>query len=1435
MADKNKIISEKSREIISDVTKEIVEDVGPEMIKEPDAKKQLEKILKNLVERIKKEVVSIKNQELPSNISPEDRARWEAILQEIENTEVSASEQISEFDNKLNKLFKLEKELLKTALKEEKATAPVETQTVEEKKPTTTAEDIKVAFEGLASAAKEARINKAREYHQRLLAAHSGTPIKKEDAVDNLLPDFKRITGGHDWTPDIDIEEILKEKLKTETKKETPKEATTPIETKTTKKEKETTAKSETTDKSDKEKEKLKAEILKKLDQGLEILKNLPEEQKTERINWVINTIESAQQKAKNSADLTFEVNDPEGNSQEEGIPVDDLIEELDKLAKEKTTEKEKLTKKKNEIAKLKKLANDLTKRYQEKLKEIGPAERPEDDQEHQPKMAWHMVYNDLGDKTRIKQWTTALRKSWAQAEGVGDDYPVDTNGQFAMQTGEALRQTMEKIQADIDQDNSTDKIKELNKELKKYQDLIKFLNENSKGYFELHPEMTESEKQHWRTKLEAKLINSDYRATGDPDKDYELAMEAINKRKELNIKEDTETPPPPPPEDEPKKEKLTIREIFNQFVLRKKLIKNGEPEDKARELAEKQAKFIKIKEVEKLIIGDSEGTETKKQELIDLILRKKEAEEELPEGSETLPGTGGDQNTERDNKIRDLAEKIAKETGLSDKEAEEIIRNQEQNLADMALREVEGKKNKWTKRGRVALHVGAPLLAGIGLGAVTGGLGFIGGSVATRIALKSAQTWWNNKEIKSQAEQIKNDPTRKDELLNILYQDLAITQQKRISNKVGKEFFNDFLFANIDLVEGYEQSEDKQEITEVVNALGAVAEVDEISNRNQQDIFERFNGWIGKNKYIKLLQKKTESKNLEGSATAVFYGALAATAREFPVVRTALLSLTGGKLGYHIGKKIFKLEKATTVEYEDKANEIMEKLTKANDTLEHNEKMKGGVIMTTGLGMLAGAFLGETLKYFSGGEETAQAKTPQETEISPEATPETTTVASELENTPGVSEGPIDETGDGMIDERESAMGRSGQETEVEIPVKPSGSEVPPVVGETSGAENELSKMLEANTEKMKAINGKDARHLWGLIEAKTGAMTNGLESVDPEFETLLSSEGRMTHIIDDIKDQLAKDPTAFGLKAGSNIDNLTSADLQTIAQNENFNNLFAGMLEENSFADRAMDLSSEATANIEANNAYYETVAGKLSEGTKLDQQAYDVMTALRENGVAPDQAAGIIESLGQPETAQAISDSATTTTETAGQATQATTEAVVGATGSEAESVDLETLTGNETGNLESNTSIEATDQEMTEAGGLAGLETGVGNEFQNEATKGAWKDIWKSFKDKDRLLRAGAFNKIFNETGISDAYTDQTSKLELLTTGHKGNTMEFTIPSPMESGTAEGNNILFKFNSLKNEMTAVMGDKEAILRNVKNPDKAIREIFRTLTGK
>lgn len=359
------------------------------------------------------------------------------------------------------------------------------------------------------------------------------------------------------------------------------------------------------------ENKELRQNILKALDTGLEILTNLPEAEQTERIKWVIKSVEDAKNKAEANPNLMFDVG-AQGKNQAEGIPVDDLIEELGRISSEKKSVADKLIERKKGLASMRRLANDLKKKYEETLQKLGLDQGSGTDPEHQQKIAWHSVYNELSVskqtlRGKLRQWVDATRQSWAKSDKEagnnvslnpeGDDYIIDSDN-FPLQTGEALRQVTEKIITDGAGEFDQIALDKINQELKRINGVIESLQLNSKKYFDIRPEMT-GEEQHWRTELEAKLISLDIRSTGNVEQDYELAMEAMNKRREIVL-----VPEPKTPEEEPKNPQLQL-EHNPTSAGELEVIKSKKPEEPEKpqsqiEYDPTKYEIIKVPEVEK-------------------------------------------------------------------------------------------------------------------------------------------------------------------------------------------------------------------------------------------------------------------------------------------------------------------------------------------------------------------------------------------------------------------------------------------------------------------------------------------------------------------------------------------------------------------------------------------------------------------------------------------------------------------------------------------------------------------------------------------------------------------------------------------------------------------------------------------------------------------
>ena len=70
------------------------------------------------------------------------------------------------------------------------------------------------AFADMGSGFTENKVDKVREYYERIRAAQEGRPLKAYDTVDNLLPDFRQMSG-QEWSENFDMDQYRNEQLGT--------------------------------------------------------------------------------------------------------------------------------------------------------------------------------------------------------------------------------------------------------------------------------------------------------------------------------------------------------------------------------------------------------------------------------------------------------------------------------------------------------------------------------------------------------------------------------------------------------------------------------------------------------------------------------------------------------------------------------------------------------------------------------------------------------------------------------------------------------------------------------------------------------------------------------------------------------------------------------------------------------------------------------------------------------------------------------------------------------------------------------------------------------------------------------------------------------------------------------------------------------------------
>ncbi len=176
-----------------------------------------------------------------------------------------------------------------------------------------------------------------------------------------------------------------------------------------------------------------------------------------------------------------------------------------------------------------------------------------------------------------------------------------------------------------------------------------------------------------------------------------------------------------------------------------------------------------------------------------------------------------------------------------------------------------------------------------------------------------------------------------------------------------------------------------------------------------------------------------------------------------------------------------------------------------------------------------------------------------------------------------------------------------------------------------------EVASLADEARNAIENADASGARSVWGVIDMKCEAAINNLSSIDA-VDRVSGSDGKITYVLDSIKDKIAEDPDSFGLPA--DIDRVSPEDLIRLAKNDKLNSLVLDSFVNNSgeaaeTLTQAADLGQEAVANIEANNAFYEGVASAVKEsGVTLDQSAYNAMTQARQSGLGVSETAEILK---------------------------------------------------------------------------------------------------------------------------------------------------------------------------------------------------------------
>jgi hypothetical protein len=272
----------------------------------------------------------------------------------------------------------------------------------------------------------------------------------------------------------------------------------------------------------DKKIERLEKErsIKESIDFALNKLKDLPPEKRMGKEDWIIRSVTDALDKKDDDWKVVAEGQDEEGQpayKEKEGVPVEGLIDQLDKLAQENNAL---IEAQRNEIRELEKARINQAEAW------IAQGDN-NPDTEHQLKMSWHAVYNSLPAGSPLRQEIDAIRNDWLMTDRQNqnnDNYQYNDE-EFAIQTGEAFRQAIivrkEKMLSDI---NEVDDLI----------DHANVLDDNSRNFYDLHPEIVnDSQKLERRKRIEAKYISEDVRGQerrSGPDLGRSDVMEDIMK-----------------------------------------------------------------------------------------------------------------------------------------------------------------------------------------------------------------------------------------------------------------------------------------------------------------------------------------------------------------------------------------------------------------------------------------------------------------------------------------------------------------------------------------------------------------------------------------------------------------------------------------------------------------------------------------------------------------------------------------------------------------------------------------------------------------------------------------------------------------------------------------------------------------------------------------
>lgn len=835
-----------------------------------------------------------------------------------------------------------------------------------------------------------------------------------------------------------------------------------------------------------------------------------------------------------------------------------------------------------------------------------------------------------------------------------------------------------------------------------------------------------------------------------------------------------TETEEETGPENQESDRNTTLK-IHNRIKL-KKLLKKTLPESTTtnflNEEVERQEEFVRVAAIENLFENSD------RQELLEGLLF---AEVGSPEY----------------NKIRDLIVVAMEEAGLlvgiktlkeKNKLAEKLIRKQRSHFLELADSELA--QNSRLSKKEIAIKVGKKI-------GIIGAIGLTSAAVSTFLppvsfaglvvlgAYRVGSTYKENKAREKERDAIvaknkeaaEKNPDEANAWLNVFFSDIAVEKQKQInevpwmgpkSGKLSEQFFA----SNPEMLENYEEEEKES----LIASLKALEEINELNNEREKNFLKK--------KLDSIIEDIPPEVQAVRIATST---AISIMVRTIPGVRHAFFALAGWRAGAVIGNLIHGKEAGGKIEVtlEDHADEVLQKLEELRKKREAGQKLANKKMYWRVGGILVGAFLGELIapnEAMAVTEEASGVGAPPETGTGSGVSGPTVEASTErimkpgvpkydFEGIPGVASGMPGEgtytapgggeAGEEILNQKvaEVGMDRSSGGYGQETPRGGSGggnnageaenlTTAPGATPTTRGGIEEMTG--KSGSEKMSEVDGKNARHLWGLIEGKVNA------AIGESYGDIKGSEGRMTYIVDAIKDRVAENPEEFGLPKGTNIDVLSKEQLLTLASSDEFDSQLAELLtdEDHGLIKAAESLDESAVRNIESNNEFYRQNVSRLDDSGGLGQADYDLMDKMKsEAGQAAAQqtvtpATGVPEVGAEEITAQAVPEVTSELTDEAARQV--------------AESSGSETYSANEY----------ATAEEAAAAGKTwipndgatpsvdAETELPITEAEVNDKKTEAWMDLLTKFKaNEDNREVVRSLENVFRQSGIEDTYDSE----------------------------------------------------------------------------